>query len=108
LSEGELAGTDGGEAAGEDGSLGLLTAVGGLADDPGPGPVVHALSSRPKIIAPQISAPFATLVLIGLTAFLRTPDPSGFVNVMMTGATIPPILYEAARTQVPSRPKGSR
>jgi hypothetical protein len=102
LSDGELGGADGGEVAGEDGSLGLLTVVGGLADASGSALLVHAPKGRANVTVAQISALVAALALIGLTALLPTSDPSKLGSMLTTGPTIPSILYEAVRGRVPS------
>jgi hypothetical protein len=68
LSDGELAGGEGGEAA-EDGPEELLTGDGGLADTCGSGLLVHPPKSRASVTVPQINAQFAALALIGVTAF---------------------------------------
>ena len=69
MSDGELEGGEGGEVSGEDGPVGLLTGDGGLADTCGSGLLVHPPKSRASVMVPQISAVFAALALIGVTAF---------------------------------------
>ena len=69
MSDGELAGGEGGEVAGEDGPEGLLTGDGGLADTCGSGLLVHPPKSNASVMVPQINALFAALALIGVTAF---------------------------------------
>jgi len=62
LSGGDLGGTDVGDVAGEDGTLGLLTTVDGLADASGWVSLVQPLSSKPRITLAQISALLAGML----------------------------------------------
>jgi hypothetical protein len=78
LSDGELAGGEGGEVAGEDGEVGLVIGDGELADAFGSALLVHAPRNSANAMVPQISAVFAALALIFSDSLPGiTPEISG-------------------------------
>src|SRR5215207_8144607 len=102
LSDGDCAGTEVGDVAGEDDSLGPLRFAAGLAGASGSGLLVQPLSSRPRATAPSITALLAgMLVSLSLNPWVLVAPPRPRTSRRPPSCHDPSFLHEARHDGVP-------
>src|SRR5687767_2728747 len=100
--EGDRGGTEVGDVAGADGSLGLLAIADGLADASGSGLLVQPLSNRPRATVPPIIALLAgMLVSLSLKLSGRSWHHPRTHFAAFSSCHDPSILYEGRLDWVP-------